>query len=123
MANLGKFGALRTKFVGLVDFVIIYIAEAHPAERKHFSGNFDIFTHASMEERMEAARTLKENAGEILDGCPILVDCMDDRTNLAYSALPERLYVLQDGKITYEGGLGPYFYSIDEVEAFLSKQV
>ena len=73
MANLGKFGALRTKFAGLVDFVTIYIAEAHPAERKHFSGNFDISTHASMQERIEAAKTLKENAGEILDGCPILV--------------------------------------------------
>jgi len=123
MANLSKFGALRTKFAGLVDFVTIYIAEAHPAERKHFSGNFDIATHASMEERMEAAKTLKEKAGESLDGCPILVDCMDDRANLAYSALPERLYVLQDGKITYEGGIGPFLYSIEEVDSFLSKQL
>ena len=73
MASLGKFGALRTKFAGLVDFVTIYIAEAHPAERKHFSGNFDISTHSSMEERIEAARTMKEEAGESLDGCPILV--------------------------------------------------
>ena len=30
------------------------------------------------------------------------VDQMDDGANLAYAALPERLYVLQDGKITYE---------------------
>ena len=73
MANLGKFGALRTKFAGLADFVTIYIAEAHPAERKHFSGNFDIATHESMQERIAAANTLKENAGEILDGCLILV--------------------------------------------------
>ena len=74
MANLSKFGALRTKFAGLVDFVTIYIAEAHPAERKHFSGNYAIdTTHASMEERIEAAETLKEEAGEFLKGCPILV--------------------------------------------------
>ena len=67
---------------------------------------------------MDAANTLKEEAGQILEGCPILVrleligfklyricaqvDPMDDRANLAYAALPERLYVLQDGKITYE---------------------
>ena len=73
MASLGKFGALRTKFAGLVDFVTVYIAEAHPAEKKHFSGNFDIATHASMGERIEAANTLKEQAGKILEGCPILV--------------------------------------------------
>ena len=73
MVNLSKFGALRTKFAGLADFVTIYIAEAHPAERKHFSGNYAIDTHASMEERIEAAETLKEDAGEFLKGCPILV--------------------------------------------------
>ena len=121
MANLGKFGALRTKFAGLADFVTIYIAEAHPAERKHFIDNYAIDTHASMEERIEAANTLKEEAGEFLKGCPILVsfiyfyviaintilfqvDCMDDQANLAYAALPERLYVIKDGIITFEVG-------------------
>ena len=72
MASLGKFGALRTKFAGLADFVTIYIAEAHPAERKHFIDNYAIDTHASMEERIEAAKTLKEEAGVFLNGCPIL---------------------------------------------------
>jgi len=123
MASLGKFGALRTKFAGLVDFVTIYIAEAHPTERQHFSGNIDISTHETMEERVEAADTLREKAGDTLKGCPILVDQMDDRANLAYAALPERLYVLQDGKITFEGGVGPYFYNIDEVDTFLAKSV
>lgn len=121
MANLDKFGALRTKFVGLVDFVTVYIAEAHPAERKHFSGGFDITTHASMEDRVRAANTLKEKVGDKLRDCTILVDPMDDRANLAYAAFPERLYVVQDGKITYEGGIGPFLYSIAEVDRFLSK--
>ena len=30
------------------------------------------------------------------------VDPLDDRANPAYAALPERLYVLQDEKITFE---------------------
>eukprot|EP00092_Neocalanus_flemingeri_P106243 GFUD01136309.1.p1 GENE.GFUD01136309.1~~GFUD01136309.1.p1 ORF type:complete len:124 (+),score=35.38 GFUD01136309.1:162-533(+) len=123
MASLCKFGALRTKFAGLADFVTIYIEEAHPAERKHFSGNYAIDTHASMEQRMEAAATLREEADEFLKDCPILVDQMDDRANLAYAALPERLYVVQDGKISFEGGAGPFHYSIEEVEKFLSKIV
>ena len=66
MNSLGKFGALRTKFAGLVDFVTIYIAEAHPAESQHFSGNIDISTHENMEERVEAADTLRDRAGDTL---------------------------------------------------------
>ena len=27
---------------------------------------------------------------------------MDDRANIAYAALPERLYVVQDGRIIYQ---------------------
>ena len=73
MASLSKFGSLREKFAGLVDFVTIYIAEAHPAERKHFSGNFAIDTHTNMEERMDAANTLMEEAGDNLKDCTILV--------------------------------------------------
>ena len=30
------------------------------------------------------------------------VDPMDDRANIAYAALPERLYVVQDGQIIYQ---------------------
>ena len=30
---------------------------------------------------------------------------MDDKANLSYAALPERLYVVQEGKITYEVSL------------------
>jgi len=121
MANIGKFGALRAKFDGVADFVTVYIAEAHPAERKHFSGNFDISTHNNMEDRVKAANTLLEKARDSLGDCTILVDPMDDRANLAYAALPERLYIVQDGNITYEGGIGPFFYNIEEVEKVLSK--
>jgi len=126
MANLDKFGKLRENFSEMADFVTIYIAEAHPAERGHFrvggeGGNYDIDTHANIADRLNAATTLKEEAGEALKGCKILVDPMDDRANIAYAALPERLYIVQDGQIVYQGGLGPFDYKISEVEAFLAK--
>jgi hypothetical protein len=126
MANLDKFGKLRQNFSEVADFVTIYIAEAHPAERGHFrvggdGGNYDIDTHANIADRLNAATTLREEAGEALRGCKILVDPMDDRANLAYAALPERLYIVQDGQLIYQGGLGPFDYKISEVEAFLAK--
>jgi len=126
MANLDKFGKLRQNFSEVADFVTVYIAEAHPAERGHFKvggdgGNYDIDTHANIADRLNAATTLREDAGKALKGCKILVDPMDDRANIAYAALPERLYVVQDGQIIYQGGLGPFDYKISEVEAFLAK--
>jgi len=126
MASLDKFGKLRQNFSEVADFVTVYIAEAHPAERGHFrvggdGGNYDIDTHANIADRLNAATTLREEAGEALEGCKILVDPMDDRANIAYAALPERLYVVQDGQIIYQGGLGPFDYNISEVEAFLAK--
>jgi len=123
MANLSKFSDLHRKFAELADFITIYIAEAHPAERNHFSDNYDIDTHATMEQRIEAADTLREAAGEYLKDSPILVDRMDDKASISYGALPERLYVIQDGKISYEGGIGPFFYCVEEVDRFLSKIV
>jgi len=121
MASLGKFGALRQEFADLADFLTIYIAEAHPAERGHFSGNYDIDTHNNMGDRLFAAEKLKSESGKNLHLCPILVDTMDDAANIAYAALPERLYVLLDGKVVFEGGSGPFNYSIPEVSQFLSK--
>jgi len=126
MANLDQFGKLRQNFSEVADFVTVYIAEAHPAERGHFKvggegGNYDIDTHANIADRLSAAATLREEAGRALEGCRILVDPMDDRANIAYAALPERLYVVQDGRIIYQGGLGPFDYNISDVEAFLAK--
>lgn len=126
MANLGKFCVLRKNFAQVADFVTIYIAEAHPAERGHFrvggeGGNFDIDTHANMADRLRAAETLLNEAGESLAGCPILVDLMDDRAQTAYAALPERLYVIMDNRVVYQGGLGPFDYKIGEVERFLAR--
>ena len=47
---------------------------------------------------------------------------MDDRANLAFAALPERLYVILDGKVVLQGGLGPFNYNIEEVEQFLENR-
>merc|ERR1711874_848535 len=121
MANLEKFGELRRNFSQSVDFVTIYIEEAHPVEEGHYNGNYDIRTHRNIAERLSAAQTLREDAGDQLAGSPILVDPMDDRANLAYAALPERLYVVMDNTVIYEGGFGPFNYNLAEVERFLAK--
>ena len=49
----------------------------------------------------------------------VVVDSMLNASNIAYGAGPERLYIIQEGKIAYEGGTGPTFYNLGEVRAWL----
>jgi Iodothyronine deiodinase len=46
-----------------------------------------------------------------------------DVADHAYSAWPERIYVIDDsGKIVYRGGLGPFQYHPEEARAWLAKR-
>ncbi|KAF3691012.1 Type I iodothyronine deiodinase [Channa argus] len=82
-----------------------------------FTNNYDINQHRSLEDRLSAAQILVQK--EPL--CPVVVDEMNDVTAIKYGALPERLYVLQTGKVVYKGGTGPWGYNPQEVHSFLKK--
>ena len=77
-----------------------------------------------MTQKAKTAKDRKDSA-EYLDemdcGAEILVDNMDDAANVAYGALPERLYIVLDGKIVYCGGMGPFLYNLTEVQEFLNE--
>lgn len=54
---------------------------------------------------------------------PLVVDTLDDRALRAYSAWPERLYVIGvDGRIAYKGGIGPFRFDPDELGDWLRAQ-
>ena len=137
MAKLGQFGEMSAKYSSLADFVTLYISEAHPSEEANFTGNIDIAEHKvrflgrtenvpsllrdhlqNFEERLEAAEILRDYK-KAEDNYEILVDLMDNKAATAYAAMPERLYVVLEGKIVYEGELGPFGYKLDEVEKYL----
>ena len=53
----------------------------------------------------------------------ILMDTMDNAAEKAYSAHPERLYVLQRSDsgwtVAYKGGMGPFGYKPEELRQWL----
>ena len=52
---------------------------------------------------------------------PFGIDDMSNQAEGAYSAWPERLYVIdENGKISYKGGNGPFKYDPKEVRNWLS---
>ena len=78
--------------------------------------------HQSYKERVEVALTACE---KLNIATPTLVDAMDDAVNTAYSAWPDRLYVIDlEGKIAVMGGPGPFGFpqSVTDAESWLKKK-
>ena len=51
---------------------------------------------------------------------PMVVDEMDDRVGHAYSAMPDRLYIVdRSGRIAYKAGRGPSGFKPEEMEQSL----
>lgn len=117
MFKLEEFKQLVKDFRDVVDFLVIYIAEAHSTDGWAFTNNFDINQHQSLEDRLSAARILLQKDPL----CPVVVDEMSNNASIKYGALPERLYVLQAGKVVYKGAIGPWGYDPMELRSFLEK--
>uniref|UniRef100_A0A452VBC5 Iodothyronine deiodinase n=1 Tax=Ursus maritimus TaxID=29073 RepID=A0A452VBC5_URSMA len=104
-------------FCSTADFLIIYIEEAHASDGWAFKNNVNIRTHRNLQERLQAARLLLDRTPQ----CPVVVDTMENESSQRYAALPERLYVLREGRILYKGKSGPWNYHPEEVRAVLEK--
>jgi hypothetical protein len=51
---------------------------------------------------------------------PMVVDEMDDRVGHAYSAMPDRLYIVdRSGRVAYKAGRGPSGFKPEEMEQAL----
>ena len=115
MAKFGDFCKIASSYADVADFVTVYIEEAHPVESWVFSNNVVVNAHCKIEDRIEAANQLLAQKPPF----PIVCDVMDDTANYAYGALYERLFVIHRGEIAYEGGRGPMFYRLYEIQVWL----
>jgi hypothetical protein len=105
-----------------VEFVSVYIREAHPVDGWWFgkglmgklvtrgtNAAIDIYDPQTIEERRQAAGRCEDS---LKYGIRTYVDDMDDAVNKAYAGWPTRLYLIGlDGKVVYHGGLGPWGFS------------
>ena len=118
MAMFDTFCKMVSDFAAIADFVTVYIEEAHATDGWMIPNNpYNIKIHRTLEERLIAGRLLKESRAST--PCPIVVDSMSDDANKAYGGLYERLYVVLDNRIVYQGRRGPSEYFIHEVQEWL----
>ena len=93
-----------------VEFVVVYIREAHPEEGWVVTPNrqeeIRVNDPTSTGERVEVAATCAIN---LKIRIPVLVDEVNDEIASAYGALPDRLYLIsQDGTVSFQGEPGPW---------------
>ena len=118
MAQFDTFCKMASDFATVADFVTVYCEEAHPTSGWVIPTNqYNIKVHKTLEERLTAATLLKESRASI--PCPIVVDTMSNYASIAYGSFPERLYILKDNHVMFQGGSGPYGYHIHEVKEWL----
>ena len=110
----------------IADFVTIHIAEAHATDEWFLFEYCDIPQHKTMIDRCHATykyiQMSDTKAYVVMDLLPdIAKKCEKEQRNCetAYSANPERLYIILDGKIVYKGGIGPHGYAPREIDQWM----
>jgi hypothetical protein len=89
-----------------------------PGRRSQTSSSLKVVENPDTEEQRHAvAKLCVDDLGLTL---PTVVDGMDNSTNLAYGAWPDRLYVIgADGRVAWQGEPGPRGFEPDSLEAAL----
>uniref|UniRef100_A0A8B9RLW4 Iodothyronine deiodinase n=2 Tax=Astyanax mexicanus TaxID=7994 RepID=A0A8B9RLW4_ASTMX len=119
MMRLSAFGRLMSRYADVADALLVYIEEAHPSDGWASSdAPYQIPRHRCLEERLRAARLMELEAPP---GCPVVADSMENTANAEYGAYFDRLYIVQDGKVVYQGGRGPEGYRISELRDWLDE--
>jgi hypothetical protein len=113
---------LKAAFGDRVQFLAVYVREAHPTDGWRMTSN----DRAGVV--FAQPKTLTERIG-VADKCcqalgitmPLLVDSIDDRIGHAYSGMPDRLYIVdQQGRVAYKGGRGPFGFKPGEMAQSLA---
>ena len=116
-----QLGELARTCASVADYLLVYITEAHPTDgwmAQWAPTAFKTTAYArSIEDRLAAARNFVSTLG-LKDS--MLVDSLEDELENRYEARPERLYVVQHGKVLWRCGPGPFEYDVPALAAFLA---
>ena len=95
----------------------MYIEEAHATDAWQLASNVKdkvlFATPQSFDDRAEIGQTCVK---DLKIDLPMVVDEIDNRTERAYAAWPDRLYVIDAfGRITYKSRPGPFGFQVAPV--------
>lgn len=101
----------------------MYITEAHPSDVWQMEGNLkDKVVFASPRDEEERASIAGSCVRKLGIKIPAVLDEFGNSTESAYTAWPDRLYVIDtQGRITFKSKPGPFGFKADELKAALEK--
>jgi hypothetical protein len=116
---------LAEAYRGRVDFLVVYIREAHPEEGwilpENRRSGLAVNEPRTDEERRAVASTCAANLRMQM---PMVVDGVDNAVGSAYGGWHDRLYLVgRDGRIAFQGGEGPFGFKPEELERAIERRV
>ena len=108
-----------------LDFLTVYIKEAHPEDEWQLGANEKkgvcYLQPTNLQQRTAIANDFVERYSYAM---PLVVDSMENTVEEAYAAWPERLYVVdENGRVAYKGGVGPFGFKPDELDSWLGQRL
>ncbi len=100
-----------------IEFIHIYIDEAHPKDGWYIGGNESIYSHKTIQDRSDASKYISQKVDNVY------LDTMDNNLKHFFGVQYERLYIIKNNTIVFQGGQGPMNYSLSDVEKFLGNTV
>ena len=105
-----RFNEIYNELHGRLDFLLVYIIEAHPEDGWQLpinhSQNCVYAQPTRIEERAAIAADCITSRGIAM---PVVIDDMDDTVSTLYSGSPERLYLIDaDGIVRHRSPTGPF---------------
>ena len=116
---------MAEKYKGKVEFLLVYIREAHPRDGRQVAANvrdgIEIEAAKEFGQKEEYASSCVRNLGI---GFTTLVDNMDAKVELDYMGWPDRLYLVgRGGRIAWKGDPGPQGFKPPQLEAAIEKEL
>ncbi len=116
---------LYEQYKDKVDFLVVYITEAHPSDVWQMQSNLkDKVVFASPKDEDERAQVAGTCVRKLGIEIPALIDAFGNSTEQAYTGWPDRLYVIDPkGRVAYKAKPGPFGFKSDELRAAIVKLI
>lgn len=112
---------LYASYNGHIEFLIVYIREAHPEMLKEGHKTGVVGRPDDIDERVILAT---ECTTEFKFTIPMVIDDMDGKVNSDYQAAPVRVTIIDiDGKVAFYAGRGPFDFRLPPVERTIKKLI
>jgi len=103
-----------------VAFFAVYILEAHPSDVWQMESNIkDRVVFASPKDYEERSLVAGACVRKLGIKFPALVDGFENSTEKAYTGWPDRIYLIDKGRIAYKSRPGPFGFKPEELRSAL----